>query len=42
MTIPPEAKMRDNFQDDARTILDRYAQAWRGDAGVKSLKDTVP
>jgi hypothetical protein len=36
----PSVAMVDNSGDDARTILQRYADAWRGEEEMK-LKDTV-
>lgn len=41
MTVPPQAETRDNSADDARTILGRYAEAWRGKEEMPSLKDTI-
>jgi len=41
MTIPPATKKRDNSRDDARIILARHAEAWRGDAEMPPLKDPV-
>jgi mannose-6-phosphate isomerase-like protein (cupin superfamily) len=38
-TVPPQLAVLDNSRDDARTILDRYAAAWRGDQFV--LADTM-
>jgi mannose-6-phosphate isomerase-like protein (cupin superfamily) len=41
MTVPPQMEIRDNSADDARTILARYAEAWRGREEMPALKDPI-